>query len=106
MDHQREVDSTIHHGSRSYSQYTGKADSWKKKLVSKKPTFLTKEEQEAKRWFEARKDWVIKHKEESIAEHYTSLKQQAYWCNMLKLPPRAILTRSIFNSTKLPHPEV
>ena len=27
-------------------------------------------------------------------------------CNVLKLPPRATLTQSIFNSTKLPHPEV
>ena len=27
-------------------------------------------------------------------------------CNVLKLPPRATLARSIFNSTKLPHPEV
>ena len=27
-------------------------------------------------------------------------------CNVLKLPPRATLTRSFFNSTKLPHPEV
>ena len=27
-------------------------------------------------------------------------------CNMLKLPPRATLMQSIFNSTKLHHPEV
>ena len=27
-------------------------------------------------------------------------------CNMLKLPPRATLAQSIFNSTKLPQPEV
>ena len=27
-------------------------------------------------------------------------------CNVLKLPPRATLTQSIFNGTKLPHPEV
>ena len=33
-------------------------------------------------------------------------KQWSHQCNVLKLPPRATLTQSIFNSTKLPNPEV
>ena len=34
------------------------------------------------------------------------LPHRLFWCNVLKLPPRATLMQSIFNSTKLPHPQV
>ena len=59
------------------SQYSGETDSRKKKPVARKPTFLTREEQEAKKRFEERKNKVINHKEESIRERYTSLGRQA-----------------------------
>ena len=63
------------------------ASSWypaneeKKKQVSKKPMFLTPEEQEAHRRYETCKDWVVHHQEESIGECYTSLKRQAHRYN-------------------------
>ena len=47
--------------------------------MSKRPAFLDKEEQEAHRWYEAWKDKVVNHQQESIGECYTSLKRQAGW---------------------------
>ena len=64
-------------GMAAASRYTGDTDSQKKKSVTKKPTFPSREEQEAWKRFEERKDKVINHEEESIGEHYTSLRQQA-----------------------------
>ena len=58
--------------------YSGDEESWKKKPVSKKLTFLTKEDQEAHRCYEERKDWVMNHQQESVSEHYTSLKRQTH----------------------------
>ena len=61
------------------SRYSRDKESWKKKQVSKKPTFPTPEEAEARRWYEERKNWVVNHQKESVGECYTSIKQQAHW---------------------------
>ena len=60
------------------SHYFGDEVSWKEKPVSKKPNFLTKEEQEDHRRYEECEDWVVNHQQESVGECYTSLKQQAH----------------------------
>ena len=49
-------------------QYTREVDS-PKKPVPKKPTFLTGEEQEARKRWEERKNWVMNHQRESVGEH-------------------------------------
>ena len=62
-------------GPAASSRYTGKDDVLKK-TTPKKSGFPTKEEMEARRRCEARKDWVVKHQEESIGEQYFSIRQQ------------------------------
>ena len=62
-------------GPAASSQYTGK-DDIPKKTTPKKSGFPTREEMEARRRREARKDWVINHQEESIGERYFSIRQQ------------------------------
>ena len=57
------------------SRYTGK-DDVPKKTTPKKSGFPTREEMEAHRRCEARKDWVVNHQEESISERYFSIRQQ------------------------------
>ena len=57
------------------SRYTGK-DDVPKKTTPKKSGFPTREEMEARRRCEARKDWVINHQAESIGERYFSIRQQ------------------------------
>ena len=57
-------------------QYTGK-DNVLKKITPKKSGFPTREEMEARKRHEARKDWVVNHQEESIGEQYFSIRQQA-----------------------------
>ena len=47
--------------------------------------------------------WMAKRLHSMMAAQEKTVRRQAL---LLKLPPRATLTRSIFNSTKLPHPEV
>ena len=53
---------------------------------------------------------MLLHRRVQLKNHLVEVNQfvllTPYRCNMLKLPPRATLTWSIFNSTKLPHPEV
>ena len=61
-------------GPAAASRYTGDTDSGKKKPAAKKPTFPSREEQEARKRFDERKDKVINQKEESIGECYTSLR--------------------------------
>ena len=56
------------------SRYTGKEN--KEKPSPKKSGFPTREEMEARKRHEARKDWVCNHQEESIGERYFALKQQ------------------------------
>ena len=60
------------------SRYTRKDDVLKK-TTPKKSGFPTREEMEACRRHEARKDWVVNHQEESIGERYFSIRQQAGW---------------------------
>ena len=55
-------------------QYTRKEN--KEKPSPKKSGFPTREEMEAQKRHEARKDWVCNHQEESIGERYFALKQQ------------------------------
>ena len=62
-------------GPAASSQYTGKGDI-SKKTTPKKSGFPTREEMEARRRHEARKDWVVNHQEESIGERYFSIRQQ------------------------------
>ena len=62
-------------GPAASSQYTGKGDI-PKKTAPKKSGFPTREEMEACRRREARKDWVVNHQEESIGEQYFSIRQQ------------------------------
>ena len=50
----------------------------KKKPESRKARFPTPEEREACRCHEKRKDWVVNHKDESIGEHYHSIKRQIH----------------------------
>ena len=45
---------------------------------SRKAGFPTLEEREARRHHEKRKDWVVNHKDESIGEHYHSIKRQIH----------------------------
>ena len=66
-------------GQAATSHYTGKEESQGKKPGAKKPAFPTPEEQEERRQHEERVKRVIHHQEESISEHYTSLKRQAHW---------------------------
>ena len=66
-------------GPAASSQYTGEVDSQKKKPASNKPTFPTRQEQEARKRHEERKNWVMNHQQESMGERYTSLKGQASW---------------------------
>ena len=61
-------------GPAARSQYTRKEN--KKKPSPKKSGFLTREEMEAWKRCETRKDWVCNHQEESIGERYFTLKQQ------------------------------
>ena len=63
------------------SHYTGKEGSPGKKQLTKKPAFLTLEEQEERRRCEECKKWVVHHQEESIGECYTSLKRQVHRYN-------------------------
>ena len=63
-------------GPAASSQYTGK-DNVPKKSTSKTSGFPTREEMEARKRGEARKDWVVNHQEESIGERYFSIRQQA-----------------------------
>ena len=65
-------------GPAASSLYTGK-DDVPKKTTPKKSGFPTREEMEAHRRREARKDWVINHQEESIGEWYFSIRQQVGW---------------------------
>ena len=44
-----------------------------------KSGFPTREEMEACKRYEALKDWVVNHQEESIGERYFSIRQQASW---------------------------
>ena len=60
-------------GPAAASQYSRDADSKKKKVTAQKPTFLTREEQEAKKQFEERKHKVINQSTISIGECYTSI---------------------------------
>ena len=62
-------------GRTASSRYTRK-DDVSKKTTPKKSGFPTREEMEAHRRHEARKDWVINHQEESISERYLSIRQQ------------------------------
>ena len=62
-------------GPAASSRHTGDGDS-PKKPVSKKPTFPTREEVEAHKRWEERKDWVTNHQWESVGEYYTTIKQQ------------------------------
>ena len=62
-------------GPPSRSRYTGKENT-QKKPSPKKSGFLTREEVEARKRREARKDQVCNHQEESIGERYFTLKQQ------------------------------
>ena len=55
------------------SQYCWDADSKKKKVTARKPTFLTKEKLEAKKRYEERKHKVINQSAISIDEYYTSI---------------------------------
>ena len=64
-------------GPTARSQYTGKEN--KEKPSPKKSGFPTREETEARKRREARKDWVCNHQEESIGERYFALKQQIGW---------------------------
>ena len=64
-------------GSVARSQYTGKEN--KEKPSPKKSGFLSREEVEAQKRREARKDWVCNHQEENIGERYFALKQQICW---------------------------
>ena len=61
-------------GPAARSRYTGKEN--KEKPSPKKSGFPTREEMEAQKRREARKDWVCNHQEESIGERYFALKQQ------------------------------
>ena len=61
-------------GPAARSWYTGKEN--KEKPLPKKSGFLTREEMEARKRREARKDWVCNHQQESIGERYFALKQQ------------------------------
>ena len=61
-------------GPAARSWYTGKEN--KEKLLPKKSSFLTREEMEARKRREARKDWVCNHQQESIGKRYFALKQQ------------------------------
>ena len=61
-------------GPAAASQYSGDEESRKKKQVSKKPTFPTLEDIEARRGYEEHKNWVINHQKESVGECYTSIK--------------------------------
>ena len=61
-------------GPAARSWYTGKEN--KEKPSPKKLGFPTREEMEAQKRCEARKDWVCNHQEESIGERYFALKQQ------------------------------
>ena len=62
-------------GPAASSRYTRK-DDVSKKTTPKKSGFPNREEMEAHRRREARKDWVINHQEESIGEWYFSIRQQ------------------------------
>ena len=62
-------------GPAASSWYTRK-DDVPKKTTPKKYVFPTREEMEACRRHEARKDWVANHQEESIGEQYFSIRQQ------------------------------
>ena len=64
-------------GPAAASHYTGKERSSDKKQ-SKKPAFPTLAEQEEHKRHEEHKKWVVHHQEESIGEHYISLKRQAH----------------------------
>ena len=61
-------------GPAAASQYTGNEESWRRKPVSKRPAFLDREEQEARKWYKAQKNQVVNHQQESISERYISLK--------------------------------
>ena len=63
-------------GPAASSRYTGK-DDVPKKTTPRKSGFPTREEMEAHKRQEARKDWVVNHQEESIGERYFSIRQQA-----------------------------
>ena len=65
-------------GPAASSRYTRK-DDVPKKTTPKKSGFPTREEMEARRRCEARKDWVVNHQEESIGERYFSIRQQVGW---------------------------
>ena len=65
-------------GPAATSQFTGDERDHKKKPESKKATFPTPEEKEARRHHEKHRDWVVNHKDESIREHYLSLKRQTH----------------------------
>ena len=62
-------------GPAASSRYTGK-DDIPKKTTPKKSGFPTREEMEAHRRHEARKDGVVNHQEESIGEQYFSIRHQ------------------------------
>ena len=64
-------------GQAAASQYSRDADTKKKKVAARKPTFLTKEEQEAKKRLEDRKNKVVNQSTVSIGEHLTVIKCQA-----------------------------
>ena len=61
-------------GPAARSWYTGKEN--KENPSPKKSGFPTREEVEAQKRHETRKDWVCNHQEESIGERYFALKQQ------------------------------
>ena len=64
-------------GPAAASRYT-RNEKDQKKPESKKPTFPTPEEREARRRCKKHKDWVVNHKEESIGECYLSIKRQVH----------------------------
>lgn len=64
-------------GPAAASWYPGDVDTKKKKVVAQKPTFPTKEEQEAKKRLEERKNKVINQSAVSIGERFTSISRQA-----------------------------
>ena len=65
-------------GPAAMSQFTGDERDCNKKPESRKANFLTPEEREARRHREKHKDWVVNHKDESIREHYHSIKRQTH----------------------------
>ena len=66
-------------GPAAASRYSRDADTKKKKVAARKPTFLTKEEQEAKKQLKDRKNKVVNQSTVSISERLTVIKRQANW---------------------------